>query len=228
MLRVLLKVKEVAAARIGGLSAAHRAGSGLTVALPEHADQHRPEHQSLLTLDHSSPKVRRVGVSGLPNAPRAFAPLSSPEPPPGPLRLGGVASLSCLLGMDALGLVCQVLLLGLFVDLLLLGAPALGSWIAASGPSRSLHRHTGSSSWAGMKCTTDAQTRRNRAGLADHRRRHPRGDRSRVRPPFESNLNLVQAPPISATDHAPAASRPNPPGASVPPRQSGGGYRGAR
>jgi hypothetical protein len=56
--------------------------------------------------------------------------------------------------MDALGLVCQVLLLGLFVDLLLLSAPALGSWIAASGPSRSLHRHTGSSAWAGMKCTT--------------------------------------------------------------------------
>ena len=53
--------------------------------------------------------------------------------------------------MDALGLVYQVLLLGLFVDLLFLSAPTLGSWIAASGPSRSLHRHTGSSLWAEMK-----------------------------------------------------------------------------
>jgi hypothetical protein len=53
--------------------------------------------------------------------------------------------------MDALGLVYQVFLLGLFVDLLFLSAPALGSWIAASGPSRSLHRHTGSSLWAEMK-----------------------------------------------------------------------------
>jgi len=53
--------------------------------------------------------------------------------------------------MDALGLVYQVLLLGLFVDLLFLSAPTLGSWIAASGPSRSLHRHTGSSHWAEMK-----------------------------------------------------------------------------
>ena len=43
--------------------------------------------------------------------------------------------------MDAFGLVGQVLLLGLFVDLLSLSAPALGSWIATSGPSRSLHRH---------------------------------------------------------------------------------------
>lgn len=50
--------------------------------------------------------------------------------------------------MDALGLVYQVFLLRLFVDLFFLSAPALGSWIAASGPSRSLHRHTGSSPWA--------------------------------------------------------------------------------
>jgi hypothetical protein len=50
--------------------------------------------------------------------------------------------------MDPLGLVYQLFLVGLFVDLLFLSAPALGSWIAASGPSRSLHRHTGSSLWA--------------------------------------------------------------------------------
>src|SRR5207342_1451916 len=50
----------------------------------------------------------------------------SPELPPGPLRLG-FAPLSCLLGMDALSLVYQVVLLGLFVDLFLLGAPVLGS-----------------------------------------------------------------------------------------------------
>jgi hypothetical protein len=65
--------------------------------------------------------------------------LSAPELPPGALRLGGYSPLrgllGCFLGVDAFGLVREVLLPGLLVDLFLLGTPALGSQIAfLSGP----------------------------------------------------------------------------------------------
>jgi len=70
---------------------------------------------------------------------------SGPELPPGALLRGSFPPLRGLFGVDAIGLVREVLLLSLLLELLLLSTPALSSQVAASGASRSLHRHSVSS-----------------------------------------------------------------------------------
>jgi hypothetical protein len=66
--------------------------------------------------------------------------VSGPELPPGLLRRS-LSPLRRLFGVDAVGLVREMLLLRLFEELVLLGTQLLGSQIAAPLASRSLHRH---------------------------------------------------------------------------------------
>jgi sugar/nucleoside kinase (ribokinase family) len=72
--------------------------------------------------------------------------------------------------VDAFGLVREVLLSSLLVDLFLLGAPPLRSGIAASRSSRSLHRHVGSFPSRRAQSTADVHDRRclrYRPGVSD-------------------------------------------------------------